>query len=219
MARQVATTGEAPQQASQLEPPVPGVFKAQKVGKAKVDEGQPSEGKDKPFYFRCYKPGHGKLECTAKLHRDICDSHEHLTDKCPILKQSRLLAHPCGYDVSGPGFYHIPHAPLTLGKTNNTNALVMVRGGELSIPQLVAELSRLIPERWLWNVTQEDKNSFVVPFPSRGDLQRSAALGRADIKGHGVSLLFEEWKQQEEGHPLQRVWIRIFGLPHKLREF
>jgi hypothetical protein len=37
------------------------------------------------------------------------------------------------------------------------------------------------------------------------------------IKEHGVNLLFEEWKQ--EGHPLQRVWIRIFRLPQKLGEF
>jgi hypothetical protein len=94
-----------------------------------------------------------------------------------------------------------------------------VQGGELSIPQLVAELGRLIPERWLWNVTQQDKNSFVVPFPSRGDLQRSVAFGKAEIKEHGVSLLFEEWKQEEEGHPLQHVWIRIFSLLHKLWEF
>jgi hypothetical protein len=156
----------------------------------------------------------------AKLHCDIYDSKEHLTSKCPILKQPRLLAHPCGYDVSGLGFYHVPHAPYTLGKTNNTRVLVTVQGGELSTPQLVAELGRLIPEIWLWNVTQQDMNSFVLAFPSRGDLQRSVAFGKAEIKEHGVSLLFEEWKQQEEeGHPLQRVWIRIFRLPHKLREF
>jgi hypothetical protein len=68
-------------------------------------------------------------------------------------------------------------------------------------------------------VTQQDKNSFVVPFPSWGDLQRSVAFGKADIKEHGVPLLFEEWKHEEEGHPLQRVWIRIYRLPHKLREF
>jgi hypothetical protein len=145
---------------------VPKVFKAQKASKAKVDEGQNSEGEEKLFCFCCYKLGHGKLECTTKIHCDICDSHEHLTDKCPVLKQSRLLPHPCGYDVSGLGFYHIPHAPYTLGKRSNTRTWVTVQGGELSIPQLVVELSRLIPERWLWNVTQQDKSSFVVPFPS-----------------------------------------------------
>jgi hypothetical protein len=70
------------------------------------------------------------------------------------------------------------------------------------VPQLVAELGRLIQERCLWNVTEQDKNSFVVPFPSRGDLLRFVAFGKAEMKEHGVSLLFEEWKQEEEGHPL-----------------
>jgi hypothetical protein len=196
---------DPPQQAA-TEPRVPEVFKAQKAGKVKVDEGQSAEGKEKPFCFRCYKPGHEKLECTAKPLCDICSSTDHLTGKCPILKQPRLLAHPCGYDVSGLGFYHIPHVSITLGKPDNRTALVTVQGGELSIPQLVAELSRLIPERWHWNVTQQDKQSFVFPFPSRGDLQRSVAFGKADIKEHGVRLLFEEWNHVEEGQPLQRVW-------------
>jgi hypothetical protein len=40
---------------------------------------------------------------------------------------------------------------------NNTKALVTVKGGELSIAQLVAELSRLIPKKWHWQVTQHDK--------------------------------------------------------------
>jgi hypothetical protein len=26
-----------------------------------------AEGKDKPFCFRCWKPGHGKLDCVAQL--------------------------------------------------------------------------------------------------------------------------------------------------------
>jgi hypothetical protein len=176
-------TGAASQQSSQLEPPVPEVFKTQKAGKAKIDEGQPPKGKEKPFCFRCYKPGHGKLDFTTKLHCDICDSHDHLTGKCPILKQPRLLVHPCRYDVSSLGFYHIPHAPYSLGKTNNTRALVTVQGGELSIPQLVAELCRLIQERWLWNVTQQYKNSFMVPFPSRGGLTKVCGVWEGRHQG------------------------------------
>jgi hypothetical protein len=182
--------------AAQEEPMAPEVFRAQKQGKAKVEEGNMSESKEKPFCFRCYKPGH-------------------LTGKCPILKQPRLLAHPCGYEVSGLGFYHIPHAPFASGKSDNRTALVTVQGGTLSIPQFMAELSRLIPERWHWNVTQQDTNTFKVPFPSRRDLQRSVAFGKAE----GVSLLFDEWRHEEEGLPLQRVWIRIFRLPQSLRDF
>jgi hypothetical protein len=92
------------------------------------------------------------------------------------------MAHPCGYDVNGLGFYHIPHAPIITGKPNNITALVTVQGGVLSIPQLVAELSRLIPERWQWQVTQHRKNSFIVPFPSRGDLLCSVAFEKAHSK-------------------------------------
>jgi hypothetical protein len=62
----------------------------------------------------------------------------------------------------------------------------------LSVTQLVAELSRLILERWQWYVTQQDTNSFVIPFPSRGDLLRSVAFEKAHIKEHNVDLLFEE---------------------------
>lgn len=101
----------------------------------------------------------------------MCDSTDPLTSKCPILKQPRTLAHPCGYDVPGLGFYHIPHAPLVTSKNENRTAQVTVKGGTLSIAQLVAELGRLIPERWNWDVTPQDNNSFVVPFPSRGDLR------------------------------------------------
>jgi hypothetical protein len=113
---------------STQEPHVPDVFKAQKAGKAKVEEASTAEGKGKPFCFRCYKPGHGKLECTTKLLCEICGSTEHLTGKCPILKQPRLLAHLCGYDVSGLGFYHIPHAAITISKNENRIALVTMKG-------------------------------------------------------------------------------------------
>jgi hypothetical protein len=123
----------------------PEIFKAQKPGKAKVEEGSSVEGKENPFFFRCYKPGHGKLECIAKLLCDICGSTDQLKGRCPVLKQPHFLAHLYGYDVSGLGFYHIPHAPINFGKPDNRTTLVTVHRGEFSIPQLVVELSRLIP--------------------------------------------------------------------------
>jgi hypothetical protein len=76
----------------EADPPVPEVFKNEKAGKAKIDDGKsveggrPSVGDDKPFCFRCYKPRHGKLVCTIKLRCEICGSNEHMTSKCHILK-------------------------------------------------------------------------------------------------------------------------------------
>jgi hypothetical protein len=63
-----------------------------------------------------------------------------------------------------------------------------VKGGELSIPQLVVELSRLILERWQWIVTQQDNNSFVVPFPPCGDLLRSRSMELAFTSMSGSML-------------------------------
>jgi hypothetical protein len=91
-----------------------------RLAKPKVDEGGAAGAnvKDtKKFCFRCYKPGHRKLECIAKLLCEICSNTEHLTSKCPILKQPRTLAHPRGYDVSGLGFYHMLHIPLQNQRT------------------------------------------------------------------------------------------------------
>jgi hypothetical protein len=102
----------------------------------------------------------------VKLLCNICGNNEHLIGRCLILKQPHQMAHPCVHDVNGLGFYHIPHTPVTPGKLNNTKALVKVQGRELSVAQLVAELSRLIPERWQWQVTQQDTQLFMVPFPS-----------------------------------------------------
>jgi hypothetical protein len=45
------------------------------------------------------------------------------------------------------------------------------------------------------------------------------AFEKAHIKEHNVDLLFEERQLEEEGISLPRVWIRIFRLPKKLREF
>jgi hypothetical protein len=67
-----APAGEATVQpnaaASHAEPRAPDVFKAQKPGKAKVEEGSSTEGKDKPFCFRCYKPQAGMHNQTTVRH-------------------------------------------------------------------------------------------------------------------------------------------------------
>ncbi|TVU23905.1 hypothetical protein EJB05_26292, partial [Eragrostis curvula] len=104
---------------------VPEVFLKEKAGKAAVGEGNSGEKKEKPkFCFRCYKPGHKKEECTAKLLCGICLSTEHLTAKCTVYKNPRQLAHPCGFEVAGLGFHHIPHAPLNYTRNDNKTALV-----------------------------------------------------------------------------------------------
>lgn len=67
-----------------------------------------------------------------------------------------------------------------------------------------------------------EKDSFVVPFPSKIELQRAIAFGGADVCGtnvpQGVRMQFE-WHEEEDGYLLPKVWIRVTGIRKKLREF
>lgn len=60
-------------------------------------------------------------------------------------------------------------------------------------------------------------------FPSKVELQRAIAFGGADVKMVGVSvgirLQFAKWSEKEEGYLLPKVWVRVYGLRKKLREF
>jgi hypothetical protein len=71
-------------------------------------------------------------KCETELYNVICDGKDHVNHKCPILKQSRPVAHAVGYAVHGLGFYHIPHPPLPRTKKEYRQALNTVVGGELS---------------------------------------------------------------------------------------
>jgi hypothetical protein len=50
---------------------------------------------------KCSKKGHQAVACKAKVCCVICDSHEHMNHRCPLLKASRPVAHVAGYAVMG----------------------------------------------------------------------------------------------------------------------
>lgn len=132
-----------------------------------------------------------------------------------MLKQPRPVAHAVGYALEGLGFYHIPHPPLLKGKKESKMALIACTGGQLTKEQMAAQLCKLFPAKWKWELVEHDISSYLVPFPSRADLKRAIAFGRADVKESGISngirLLFEEWSEKEEGFLLPKVWVRVFG--------
>lgn len=172
---------------------------------------------------RCTQKGHVAADCSSELYCDICDSVEHVNHRCPVLKQSRPAAHAMGYSVDGLGFFHIPHPPLQKSKKGSKTALVRIEGGCLTKEKAVSQLQRIISTKWKWEPVEHEENSFVVPFPSKIELQRAIAYGGADVKENGVltgaRLKFEEWNEKEEGFLLPKVWVRVFGLRKKLREY
>ena len=172
--------------------------------------------------LRCTQQGHVVANCQAVLYCVICDSNDHVNHECPILKQPRTVAHAAGCAVQGLGFYHIPHPPLPKEKKDNMMALISVLGGTLTKEQIITQLQMLIPSRWDWEL-KEQEQGFVAQFPSKVELQRAIAFGGADVKMVGVSvgirLQFAKWSEKEEGYLLPKVWVRVYGLRKKLREF
>ncbi|CAO2178969.1 unnamed protein product [Urochloa humidicola] len=179
-------------------------------------------GKKEKSCCRCTQKGHLAADCTNKVYCVICDGHDHVNHRCHLLKQPRPVAHAVGYAVTGLGFYHIPHAPLSRKKDSKT-AIVKVVGGTLSSDQMVTQLQRVVPGRWNWEPVAHEKDSFIVPFPFKNELQRAIAFGGADVRENGVSkgmrIQFEEWHEEEKGYLLPKVWIRVTGIRRKLREF
>ncbi|CAN6276965.1 unnamed protein product [Urochloa humidicola] len=178
-------------------------------------------GKKEKSCSRCTQKGHLAADCTNKVYCVICDGHDHVNHRCHLLKQPRPVAHAVGYTVTGLGFYHIPHAPLS--RKDSKTALVKVVGGTLSVDQMVAQLQRVVPGKWKWEPVAHEKDSFNIPFPSKNELQRAIAFGSADVRENGVSkgmrMEFEEWHEEEEGYLLPKVWVRVTGIRRKLREF
>lgn len=184
------------------------------------DVGRP--GNKSKQCLRCSQKGHLASECANEVYCDICDGHDHVNHRCPILKMPRPVAHAVGYAVAGLEFYHIPHQPLTK-KKDTKMALVKVVGGCLSPEKIVVQLQKIVPGKWKWEPEVQDDASFVVMFPSKAELQRALNFGSIDVRENGVStgvlLKFEEWHDKEEGFLLPKVWVQVTGIRRKLREF
>jgi hypothetical protein len=132
---------------------------------------------------RCSRKGHVAAACLFEVYCVICDSHDHVNHKCPVLKMPRPVAHAVGYAVHGLGFYHIPRAPLSRDRKDSKMARVVVEGGQLSKEEVKSQLERLFPGKWVWELKEQEDNSFVTKFPSKVELQRAMAFGGAMARG------------------------------------
>lgn len=186
------------------------------------NKGEGVKGAAKKVCSKCFQKGHVADDCVVEVYCDICDSFDHVNHKCPVLKLPKPVVQAVGM-VEGLGFCHIPHQPLQRSKKATKLALVHVVGRSLSKERLVAQLQRLCPAKWKWEPVEQGKDSFVVLFPSKGELQRAINFGGAEVKEGGVAtgirMEFREWYEKEEGYLLPKVWVKVFGLRKKLREY
>ena len=80
---------------------------------------------------------------------EVCESKEHVKQKCPVMKAPKIVVQWVGYAADGEGFYQIPHAPIK-STTDLKTAKITVEGVHLSAAQLIIELQHHIPSSNNW---------------------------------------------------------------------
>jgi len=93
-------------------------------------------------------------------------------------------------------------------------ALITLEVGEVSAQLLQTELARIIPVRWDWEVQQLGAKSFVVPFPSREELDRMMTIGTFTTKNSEGTIAFEEYVDDVQPFKiLEQVWVTVTKVP------
>jgi hypothetical protein len=99
----------------------------------------------------------------------------------------------CGAVEDGMGFFQIQatrNNQIVMPALSLVVALVTVEVGEVSAQLLHSELARIIPIQWDWDVQAQGAKSFVVPFPSKEELERMIAIGSITTKNKEGTIVF-----------------------------
>ncbi|CAD6255779.1 unnamed protein product [Miscanthus lutarioriparius] len=159
---------------------------------------------------------------TVKKVCTIC-TDEHFTNLCPLLRGPKPSVALCGAAEDGMGFFQIQGArnnQIVETSQSSIAALVTVKVGKVSAQLLQAELARIIPVRWDWEVQQLGANSYVVPFPSKEELDRMIAIDTINTKNKEGTISFAEFVDDVQPiKVLEQVWLNVTGVPRRLRSF
>jgi hypothetical protein len=72
-------------------------------------------------------------------------------------------------------------------------ALITVETGEVNAQLISLELARIIHVRWNWEVQELGNKSFMVPFPSKEELERMMAIHTITTRGKEGTITFQEF--------------------------
>jgi hypothetical protein len=117
----------------------------------------------------------------------------------------------CGAAEDGMGFFQI-QAVRSNQIVNSAQvsfaALITMETGEVNAQLIRSELARIIPVRLDWEVQDLGNKSFVVPFPSKEELERMVAIHMITTRNKEGTLTFEEFVDDVQPiKVLEQVWV------------
>ncbi|KAM0839360.1 hypothetical protein ACQ4PT_060367 [Festuca glaucescens] len=186
---------------------------------------EPAKGvakKDKLVDVICYKcedSGHFAADCRAVLCI-YCDSAKHASEECSYPSMPKPTAVMYGLFMDELLFFDIPKSVGVKSKRDSgKNGLIRVKGGSMSVQQIVKELSFVVPGRHLWDISQIEENLFSVVYPSKADKARLRKINDIKVDDSGCTMFFEEGTDQNlDSWRIKEAWVRVGGCPKELRD-
>jgi hypothetical protein len=147
-----------------------------------------------------------------------CEQVSHKPDDCHLFSapKPQLILH--GISDEKLMFFECPITKSYRPKLESTRlGLLLVTGGELSIPGIIAQLQRLVPiENFTWECRQVGHNVFKVTFPDKEEIERLARFGSFHVPNSSIKLDFEQCiSSMEPTSKLPEIWILMSGIPQR----
>ncbi|KAK1602601.1 hypothetical protein QYE76_016870 [Lolium multiflorum] len=211
----VGALGEVPQQNDKVTEPL--VVQ----GNAKENDGAgpvKKKKEDKEACFRCKKPGHFIDDCTTP-YCELCESVHHVSSACHLLQAAKPTAILHGYANEALMFFEMPCGAFKSKVENPKLAKVSVEGEELTIPEIIEYMKKIVPyEKFHWEVFHYKDNIYRVKLPSKHEVQRLKNFGSYVCPQKETVLFFDFWSSVEEPlYMLPEVWVRVDGVPSDMR--
>ncbi|KAM0836514.1 hypothetical protein ACQ4PT_062275 [Festuca glaucescens] len=169
--------------------------------------------------FKCDGSGHYVVDCQAVLCL-FCDSAKHASDDCPkhdMPKPTAVMYGLCRDDLL---FFDIPKSAEVKSKRDSgKNGRIRVKGGSMTVHQIIKELTFFIPGNHQWDITQTEENLFSVVYPSKADKARLRKINDIKVDESGCTMFFEEGTDQNlDSWRIREAWVRVSGCPKELRD-
>jgi hypothetical protein len=179
--------------------------------------------------IRCWKYAvntHTSKDCKVVHYCLVCDTNNHPTIRCPILKLPKPLGYfvGCGDDATLNlhlrDSVHKPH----LIPSSAPTALVQISGETVPADAIQRLIARMCPghghANWKWEAVAHGANAFLIGIPSADDLLRidGMQMGVLDLK---AQILVSSW-QREDIVPefvMEPTWVHVEGVPYTIIHF
>ncbi|KAM0890125.1 hypothetical protein ACQ4PT_027254 [Festuca glaucescens] len=102
---------------------------------------------------------------------------------------------------------------------SSKNGRIRVKGGSLSVQQIIKELSFFVSGKHPWDIVQMEEHLFSFVYPSKSDKARLKNFNDLKVDDCECTIFFEDGTDQDlDSWHSKEAWVRVYGCPKELRD-